>query len=54
VLILGLGWSGACWPRTCRRRAYVAGTVRDPSSAPDDGLLRHPLRSDTLTARPAR
>jgi nucleoside-diphosphate-sugar epimerase len=24
----------------------VAGTVRDPSSAPDDGVLRHPLHID--------
>ena len=48
VLILGLGWSGRVLATHLQAQGvHVAGTVRDPSSAPDDGLLRHPLRSDT-------
>lgn len=48
VLILGLGWSGRVLAMQLQAQGvHVAGTVRDPSSAPDDGLLRHPLRSDT-------
>lgn len=47
VLILGLGWSGRVLATHLQAQGVrVAGTVRDPSAAPDDGLLRHPLRSD--------
>lgn len=47
VLILGLGWSGCVLATHLQARGvHVVGTVRDPSSAPDDGLLRHQLRAD--------
>lgn len=48
VLILGLGWSGRVLAAQLQAHGVgVAGTVRDPSAAPHDGLLRHPLRADT-------
>ncbi|MDQ7312976.1 NAD-dependent epimerase/dehydratase family protein [Stenotrophomonas sp. Sm10] len=48
VLILGLGWSGRVLAAQLQARGVaVSGTVRDPSAAPHDGLLRHPLRADT-------
>lgn len=47
VLILGLGWSGRVLAQHLQALGVrVAGTVRDPSSAPDDGVLRHPLHID--------
>jgi Nucleoside-diphosphate-sugar epimerases len=47
VLILGMGWSGCVLATQLQARGvHVVGTVRDPSSAPDDGLLRHQLRAD--------
>ncbi|KOQ54026.1 epimerase [Stenotrophomonas maltophilia] len=47
VLILGLGWSGCALAQHLQALgAYVAGTVRDPASAPRDGLRRHPLGAD--------
>ncbi|WP_401735059.1 Rossmann-fold NAD(P)-binding domain-containing protein [Stenotrophomonas muris] len=53
VLILGLGWSGCALARHLQALgAYVAGTVRDPASAPRDGLRRHPLGADA-TPSPA-
>lgn len=48
VLILGMGWSGCVLATQLQARGVqVAGTVRDPSSAPDDGRLRHQLRADS-------
>lgn len=48
VLVLGLGWSGRVLATHLQAQGVrVTGTVRDPSLAPDDGLLRHPLHSDT-------
>ncbi|HFL6946935.1 MULTISPECIES: epimerase [Stenotrophomonas] len=48
VLILGMGWSGCVLATQLQARGvHVVGTVRDPSSAPDDGLLRHQLHADT-------
>ena len=53
VLILGLGWSGGAMARHLQALgAHVAGTVRDPASAPRDGLRRHPLGADA-TPSPA-
>lgn len=53
VLILGLGWSGrALAARLQARGVHVAGTVRDPASAPHDGVRRHQLRADA-TLSPA-
>lgn len=53
VLILGLGWSGGALARHLQALgAHVAGTVRDPASAPRDGLRRHPLGADA-TPSPA-
>lgn len=47
VLILGLGWSGCALARHLQALgAHVACTVRDPASAPRDGLRRHPLGAD--------
>ncbi|HDS1140456.1 TPA: epimerase [Stenotrophomonas maltophilia] len=47
MLILGLGWSGRVLAQHLQALGVrVAGTVRDPSSAPDDGVLRHPLHID--------
>lgn len=44
VLILGMGWSGRVLAaRLQARDVQVAGTVRDPAAAPDDGLQRHRL-----------
>lgn len=44
VLILGMGWSGRVLAaRLQALGVQVAGTVRDPASAPADGLLRHRL-----------
>ncbi|CRX68775.1 unnamed protein product [Stenotrophomonas maltophilia] len=48
VLILGLGWSGRVLAAQLQAHGIgVAGTVRDPSFAPDDGLPRHQLHADT-------
>ncbi len=48
VLILGMGWSGCVLaPHLQARGVHVVGTVRSPSSAPDDGLLRHQLHADS-------
>ena len=48
VLILGLGWSGFVLATHLQAQGvHVAGTVRDPSSAPVDGLLRYQLRADS-------
>ncbi len=48
VLILGLGWSGCVLATHLQAQGVrVAGTVRDPSSAPVDGLLRYQLRADS-------
>ncbi|AVO32417.1 epimerase [Stenotrophomonas maltophilia] len=48
VLILGLGWSGCVLATHLQAQGvHVAGTVRDPSSAPVDGLLRYQLRADS-------
>lgn len=53
MLILGMGWSGCVLAQHLQALgAYVAGTVRDPASAPHDGLRRHPLRAD-VTPSPA-
>ncbi|MBH1738338.1 epimerase [Stenotrophomonas maltophilia] len=53
MLILGLGWSGGAMARHLQALgAHVAGTVRDPASAPRDGLRRHPLGADA-TPSPA-
>ncbi|MBH1672894.1 epimerase [Stenotrophomonas maltophilia] len=47
MLILGLGWSGCALARHLQALgAHVACTVRDPASAPRDGLRRHPLGAD--------
>ena len=47
VLILGMGWSGCVLATYLRALGvHVAGTVRDPASAPHDGLPRHQLRAD--------
>lgn len=47
VLILGMGWSGCVLATHLRvLGVHVVGTVRDPASAPHDGLLRHQLRAD--------
>lgn len=47
VLILGMGWSGCVLAQHLQALgAHIAGTVRDPASAPHDGLRRHPLRAD--------
>ncbi|CAM4282990.1 NAD-dependent epimerase/dehydratase family protein [Stenotrophomonas pavanii] len=51
VLILGLGWSGRVLAAQLQARGVqVAGTVRDPSASPDDGLRRYPLRTGTPPA----
>ncbi|MGO4721455.1 NAD-dependent epimerase/dehydratase family protein [Stenotrophomonas sp. 2MCAF14_2] len=51
VLILGMGWSGRVLAaRLQAQGVHVEGTVRDPASAPDDGLLRHQLRADAALA----
>ncbi|EKT4443157.1 TPA: epimerase [Stenotrophomonas maltophilia] len=43
-----MGWSGCVLATQLQARGvHVVGTVRDPSSAPDDGLLRHQLHADT-------
>src|SRR2546427_71861 len=48
VLILGLGWSGCVLATQLQARGVqVAGTVRDPAAAPDDGLRRYRLQADT-------
>ncbi len=48
VLILGMGWSGRVLAlRLQAQGVQVEGTVRDPASAPDDGLLRHRLHAGT-------
>lgn len=48
VLILGMGWSGCVLATHLRALGvHAAGTVRDPASAPHDGLPRHQLRADT-------
>ncbi|WP_188248120.1 NAD-dependent epimerase/dehydratase family protein [Stenotrophomonas maltophilia] len=48
ILILGLGWSGRVLAAQLQAHGVgVAGTVRDPSFAPDDGLPRHQLHADT-------
>ncbi|MCU1128263.1 epimerase [Stenotrophomonas maltophilia] len=48
VLILGLGWSGCVLATHLQAQGVrVAGTVRDPSLAPVDGLLRYQLRADS-------
>ncbi|GMR26172.1 SDR family oxidoreductase [Stenotrophomonas sepilia] len=48
VLILGLGWSGRVLAAQLQAHGVgVAGTVRDPSFAADDGLPRHQLHADT-------
>ncbi|MCU1205170.1 epimerase [Stenotrophomonas maltophilia] len=48
VLILGLGWSGRVLAAQLQAHGVgVAGTMRDPSFAPDDGLPRHQLHADT-------
>ncbi|HIE0125597.1 TPA: NAD-dependent epimerase/dehydratase family protein [Stenotrophomonas maltophilia] len=53
VLILGMGWSGRVLAQHLQALGiHVAGTVRDPASAPHDGLRRHPLRADA-TPSPA-
>ncbi len=47
VLILGMGWSGRVLAAQLQARGVqVSGTVRDPSSATDDGLQRHRLHAD--------
>ncbi|MBA0281138.1 epimerase [Stenotrophomonas maltophilia] len=47
VLILGLGWSGCVLATQLQAHGVqVAGTVRDPAAAPDDGLRRHRLQAD--------
>jgi len=47
VLILGMGWSGRVLAQHLQALGiHVAGTVRDPASAPHDGLRRHALRAD--------
>ncbi|UWU56836.1 epimerase [Stenotrophomonas maltophilia] len=47
VLILGMGWSGCVMAAQLQARGVqVAGTVRDPAAAPDDGLRRHRLQAD--------
>jgi len=47
VLILGVGWSGCVLAQHLQALGiHVAGTVRDPASAPHDGLRRHALRAD--------
>jgi len=48
VLILGLGWSGCVLATHLQAQGVrVAGTVRNPSPAPVDGLLRYQLRADS-------
>ena len=47
VLIIGMGWSGRVLAaRLQAQGVQVEGTVRDPASAPDDGLQRFQLRAD--------
>ncbi|SMR76857.1 MULTISPECIES: NAD-dependent epimerase/dehydratase family protein [Stenotrophomonas] len=47
LLILGMGWSGRVLAtRLQAQGVQVEGTVRDPASAPDDGLQRHQLSAD--------
>ncbi|WP_416056187.1 epimerase [Stenotrophomonas maltophilia] len=47
VLILGLGWSGRVLAAQLQALGvHVAGTVRDPASAAEDGLRRHALHAD--------
>ncbi|WP_180866536.1 epimerase [Stenotrophomonas maltophilia] len=42
-----MGWSGCVLATHLRALGvHVAGTVRDPASAPHDGLPRHQLRAD--------
>ncbi|XMM84525.1 epimerase [Stenotrophomonas maltophilia] len=51
VLILGMGWSGRVLAEGLQALGVrVAGTVRDPASAPRDGLLRHPLHAGAAPA----
>nr|WP_042359036.1 NAD-dependent epimerase/dehydratase family protein [Stenotrophomonas maltophilia] len=53
MLILGMGWSGCVLAQHLQALGvHVAGTVRDPASAPHDGLRRHALRADA-TPSPA-
>lgn len=48
VVILGMGWSGCVLATQLQALGVrVVGTTRDPASAPDDGLRRHPLRTNT-------
>ncbi|MGG2102818.1 epimerase [Stenotrophomonas sp. NRRL B-14846] len=48
-----MGWSGCVLAQHLQALgAHIAGTVRDPASAPHDGLRRHPLRADA-TPSPA-
>ncbi|HDS1655475.1 TPA: epimerase [Stenotrophomonas maltophilia] len=43
-----MGWSGCVLATHLRTLGvHAAGTVRDPASAPHDGLPRHQLRADT-------
>jgi len=47
VLILGLGWSGRVLAARLQALGVpVAGTVRDPTAAPADGLQRFALHAD--------
>jgi len=47
LLILGMGWSGRVLAAHLQAQGVrVEGTVRDPASAPDDGLQRHQLQAD--------
>ncbi|TGW22091.1 epimerase [Stenotrophomonas maltophilia] len=48
-----MGWSGCVLAQHLQALgAHIAGTVRDPASAPHDGLRRYPLRADA-TPSPA-
>ena len=52
VLILGMGWSGCVLAAHLQALGVrVVGTVRDPASAPDDGLLRHSLRTGATPSK---
>lgn len=47
VLILGLGFAGRALALHLQALGVaVAGTVRDPAAAPDDGIARHRLHPD--------
>ncbi|WP_312709184.1 NAD-dependent epimerase/dehydratase family protein [Stenotrophomonas sp.] len=49
VLILGLGWSARVLATRLQAQGVpVAGTVRDPAAAPDDGVRRFALRADAI------